>query len=41
MPEKYRLYLDQMFRAEVAQVLRQEGYKVIAALFKDTCRGRI
>jgi predicted nuclease of predicted toxin-antitoxin system len=31
MPEKYRLYLDQMFRTEVAQVLRQEGYDVLRA----------
>lgn len=29
MPEKYRLYLDQMFRAEVAQALKNEGYDVL------------
>lgn len=31
MPEQYRLYLDQMFRVEVAQALRKEGYDVIRA----------
>jgi len=29
MPEKYRIYLDQMFREEVAHALRNEGYDVI------------
>ena len=31
MPELYRLYLDQMFRVDVAQVLRSEGYDVMRA----------
>ncbi|MEW6068425.1 MAG: DUF5615 family PIN-like protein [Nitrospirota bacterium] len=31
MPEKYKLYLDQMFRTEVAQVLREQGYDVLRA----------
>ncbi len=31
MPEKYRLYLDQMFGVEVAQILRGQGYDVLRA----------
>ena len=31
MPEKYRLYLDQMFRVEVARALREVDYDVIRA----------
>lgn len=31
MPESLKLYLDQMFRLEVAQALRDEGYDVIRA----------
>ena len=31
MPETYRLYLDQMFRADVAQALREQGYDVLRA----------
>jgi len=31
MPEKYKLYLDQMFRLEVAQALQKEGYDVVRA----------
>jgi predicted nuclease of predicted toxin-antitoxin system len=31
MPEPYRLYLDQMFRLDVAQALRSEGYDVMRA----------
>jgi len=31
MPESLRLYLDQMFQVEVAQVLRAQGYDVIRA----------
>lgn len=31
MPEGLKLYLDQMFQTEVAQVLRQQGYDVIRA----------
>lgn len=31
MPESYRLYLDQMFRVDVAQALRSEGYDVLRA----------
>jgi len=31
MPEQHRLYLDQMFRLEVAQVLQKEGYDVLRA----------
>ncbi len=31
MPEKYRLYLDQMFQLDVAQSLREEGYDVVRA----------
>ena len=31
MPDKYKLYLDQMFRVEVAQSLREQGYDVIRA----------
>lgn len=31
MPEKYRLYLDQMFRVEVAQALREQGYDILRA----------
>jgi predicted nuclease of predicted toxin-antitoxin system len=29
MSEKYRIYLDQMFPAEVAQALKNEGYSVL------------
>lgn len=29
MPEKYKLYLDQMFKGEVAQALREQGYDVL------------
>jgi predicted nuclease of predicted toxin-antitoxin system len=31
MPEKYRLYLDQMFRVEVARALREADYDVLRA----------
>jgi predicted nuclease of predicted toxin-antitoxin system len=31
MPEQHRLYLDQMFRLDVAQALLQEGYDVLRA----------
>lgn len=31
MPEPLKLYLDQMFRLEVAQALRSEGYDVVRA----------
>lgn len=31
MPDKYKLYLDQMFRVEVAQSIREQGYDVIRA----------
>jgi predicted nuclease of predicted toxin-antitoxin system len=31
MPEKYRLFLDQMFKLNVAQSLHEEGYDVIRA----------
>lgn len=31
MPESLRLYLDQMFRLEVAQALCEEGYDVVRA----------
>lgn len=31
MPEKYKLYLDQMFRIEVAQALHEQGYDVLRA----------
>ena len=31
MPEQHRLYIDQMFRLEVAQVLQKEGYDVLRA----------
>jgi predicted nuclease of predicted toxin-antitoxin system len=31
MPEQHRLYLDQMFRLDVAQALKKEGYDVLRA----------
>jgi predicted nuclease of predicted toxin-antitoxin system len=31
MPEQHRLYLDQMFRLDVAQALQKEGYNVVRA----------
>jgi alpha-beta hydrolase superfamily lysophospholipase len=31
MRETYKLYLDQMFRVEVAEALRNEGYDVARA----------
>src|SRR4030066_610407 len=31
MREIYKLYLDQMFRVEVAEALRNEGYDVVRA----------
>jgi predicted nuclease of predicted toxin-antitoxin system len=31
MFEEYKLYLDQMFRVDVAQALREEGYDVLRA----------
>lgn len=31
MHEKYKLYLDQMFRIGVAQALREQGYDVLRA----------
>ena len=31
MPDKYKLYLDQMFRVEVTQSLHEQGYDVIRA----------
>jgi predicted nuclease of predicted toxin-antitoxin system len=31
MPESLRLYLDQMFQVELAQVLRAQGYDVLRA----------
>ncbi|MBI5747556.1 MAG: DUF5615 family PIN-like protein [Nitrospinae bacterium] len=31
MPEQFKLYLDQMFRVEVAEILQEEGYDVIRA----------
>jgi len=29
MPEPLKLYLDQMFRVDVAEALRREGYDVV------------
>jgi predicted nuclease of predicted toxin-antitoxin system len=29
MPKEYRLFLDQMFKVDVAQELREEGYDVL------------
>ncbi len=31
MREMYKLYLDQMFRVEMAETLRNEGYDVVRA----------
>ena len=31
MPEEYRLFLDQMFKLNVAQSLHEEGYDVVRA----------
>jgi len=31
MSEEYKLFLDQMFRIDVAQALREEGYDVLRA----------
>jgi predicted nuclease of predicted toxin-antitoxin system len=31
MPEKYRLFLDQMFQLDVAQSLHEEGHDVVRA----------
>jgi predicted nuclease of predicted toxin-antitoxin system len=31
MPERHRLYLDQMLRLEVAQALRDEGHDILRA----------
>lgn len=31
MPEQYKLYLDQMFKVNVAQTLRDQGYDVLRA----------
>ncbi|MDP3015521.1 MAG: DUF5615 family PIN-like protein [Deltaproteobacteria bacterium] len=31
MSEEYKLYLDQMFRVDVAQALSDEGYDVLRA----------
>lgn len=31
MPEPLRLYLDQMFRLDIAQILQREGYDVLRA----------
>lgn len=31
MPEQFKIYLDQMFRIEVAKALRNEGYDVVRA----------
>ena len=31
MPERLRLYLDQMLRLDVAQALRNEGHDVVRA----------
>jgi predicted nuclease of predicted toxin-antitoxin system len=31
MSEEYKLYLDQMFRVDVAQALREEGHDVLRA----------
>ena len=31
MPEQFRLYLDQMFRQEVAQILTEDGHDVVRA----------
>jgi predicted nuclease of predicted toxin-antitoxin system len=31
MSEEYKLFLDQMFRVDVAQALREEGYDVLRA----------
>ena len=31
MPEEYKLYLDQMFRVDVARALRAEGYDALRA----------
>lgn len=31
MPDLYKIYLDQMFRIEVAQALRAEGHDVVRA----------
>src|SRR4030042_4773171 len=35
MPESLKLYLDQMFQMEVAQVLREQGYDVIRAMVME------
>jgi predicted nuclease of predicted toxin-antitoxin system len=32
MSKEYKLYLDQMFRVDVAQALREQGYDVLRAL---------
>ncbi len=32
MPKKYKLYLDQMFGVEIAQILRGQGYDILRAL---------
>lgn len=31
MPEKHKLYLDQMLQERIAEVLRKEGYDVVRA----------
>ncbi len=31
MPEQIKLYLDQMFRIDIAQTLHDEGYDVVRA----------
>ncbi len=31
MPERYKLYLDQMFGMEIAQALRDEGHDILRA----------
>jgi hypothetical protein len=32
MSKKYKPYLDQMFRVDVAQALREQGYDILRAL---------
>ncbi len=39
MPETYKLFLDQMFRVDVAQGLRKQGYDVLRA--SETRQNRV
>jgi len=38
MSKEYKLYLDQMFRVDVAQALREQGYDVLRAFEVQQCR---